>query len=214
VPPCSQGHRHRLAASGFWNRMLGGGNLAPVANGSPTPLGCRKWATGVSTSLTLVRLSSTGGCRQGAAKSRSGILRASSSIGRETAGCASQPAGSGGRPSAATFLFSGPYLNVLGRSHDIAPDGRHLLVAGPEATTTNHLVMVTNWLTRLPWEESPEVTGRSPPISLSPCPLTAIRWVVLFVVFFTAMMLLQAARREARTLRLRAITPAGASVSP
>jgi hypothetical protein len=60
------------------------------------------------------------------------------------------PAGSGGRPSAASFLFSGPYLNVLGRSHDIAPDGRPLLVAGPEATTTNHLVMVTNWLSRLP----------------------------------------------------------------
>jgi uncharacterized membrane protein YfcA len=45
-------------------------------------------------------------------------------------------------------------------------------------------------------------------------PLTAVRWVVMFVVFFTAMMLLQAGRREARALRLRAITPAGAAVSP
>ena len=150
VPICSQGRRRRRAASGFRSRMPGGGNSVPVVNGSPTPRGCRKWATGASTSPALVHLSDTGECRQGAAKSRSGILRASSSIGRETAGCASQPAGSGGRPSAATFLFSGPYLNVLGRSHDIAPDGRHLLVAGPEATTTNHLVMVTNWLSRLP----------------------------------------------------------------
>jgi uncharacterized membrane protein YfcA len=45
-------------------------------------------------------------------------------------------------------------------------------------------------------------------------PLTAVRWVVLFVVFFTAMMLLQAARREARALRVGAITPAVAAVSP
>jgi uncharacterized membrane protein YfcA len=44
-------------------------------------------------------------------------------------------------------------------------------------------------------------------------PLTAIRWVVLFVVFSTAMMLLQAARREARALRLGGIRPAGAAVS-
>lgn len=45
-------------------------------------------------------------------------------------------------------------------------------------------------------------------------PLTAVRWVVLFVVFFTAMMLFQAGRREARALRLGAITQAGAAVSP
>jgi uncharacterized membrane protein YfcA len=38
-------------------------------------------------------------------------------------------------------------------------------------------------------------------------PLTAVRWVVLFVVFFTAMMLLQAGRREARALRLGAMAP-------
>ncbi|MBA3259580.1 MAG: PD40 domain-containing protein, partial [Gemmatimonadales bacterium] len=59
------------------------------------------------------------------------------------------PSAPGGRPGPATFMFSGPYLNVLGRSHDIAPDGRSLLVAGPEQTTTNQLVMVTNWAARL-----------------------------------------------------------------
>jgi uncharacterized membrane protein YfcA len=45
-------------------------------------------------------------------------------------------------------------------------------------------------------------------------PLTAVRWLVMFVVFFTAMMLLQAGRREARARRLGGITPAGAPVSP
>jgi hypothetical protein len=59
------------------------------------------------------------------------------------------PSAPGGRAGPATFMFSGPYLNVLGRSHDIAPDGRSLLVAGPEQTTTNQLVMVTNWAGRL-----------------------------------------------------------------
>jgi uncharacterized membrane protein YfcA len=43
-------------------------------------------------------------------------------------------------------------------------------------------------------------------------PLTAVRWVVLFVVFFTGMMLLQAGRREARARRLGAIAPAEAPV--
>jgi hypothetical protein len=42
-------------------------------------------------------------------------------------------------------------------------------------------------------------------------PLTAVRWVVLLVVFFTAMMLLQAGRREARALRLRAMAPVALS---
>ena len=52
----------------------------------------------------------------------------------------SVPATAGARPGGATLLFSGPYLNVLDRSHDVAPNGRHLLVAGPEQTTTNQLV--------------------------------------------------------------------------
>ena len=56
----------------------------------------------------------------------------------------------GRSPGAAQFLFSGPYLNVLGRSHDIAPDGRHLLIAGPSELTTTSLTVVTNWVTRLP----------------------------------------------------------------
>jgi len=55
-----------------------------------------------------------------------------------------------GSPGAAQFLFAGAYLNVLGRSHDIAPDGRHLLIAGPSELTTTSLTVVTNWVTRLP----------------------------------------------------------------
>jgi uncharacterized membrane protein YfcA len=43
-------------------------------------------------------------------------------------------------------------------------------------------------------------------------PLTAVRWVVLFVVCFTGMTLLRAGRREARALRLGAIAPAEAAV--
>jgi hypothetical protein len=39
---------------------------------------------------------------------------------------------------------------VLGRSHDIAPDGRHLLIAGPSELTTTSLTVVTHWVTRLP----------------------------------------------------------------
>ena len=45
-------------------------------------------------------------------------------------------------------------------------------------------------------------------------PLMSVRWLVIFVVIFTAMMLLQAARREAMALRLGVITPAGAAASP
>lgn len=56
----------------------------------------------------------------------------------------------GGSPGAAQFLFAGAYLNVLGRSHDIAPDGRHLLIAGPSELMTTSLTVVTNWVTRLP----------------------------------------------------------------
>jgi hypothetical protein len=42
-------------------------------------------------------------------------------------------------------------------------------------------------------------------------PLTAVRWVVLVVVSFTAIMLLQAGRREARALRLGALAPVALS---
>ncbi|MGH7695602.1 MAG: TolB family protein, partial [Gemmatimonadaceae bacterium] len=60
------------------------------------------------------------------------------------------PNSSAGRPGMARFLFAGPYLNVLGRSHDIAPDGRHLLIAGPTQVTTTTLTVVTSWVDRLP----------------------------------------------------------------
>jgi uncharacterized membrane protein YfcA len=43
-------------------------------------------------------------------------------------------------------------------------------------------------------------------------PLTAVRWVVLFVVLYTALALLQAGWREARAVRLRTVAPAGAAV--
>ena len=64
------------------------------------------------------------------------------------------PSSPGAMPGVAKFLFTGPYLNVLGRSHDIAPDGRHLLIAGPKETTTTTLTMVTNWVSRLPRSET------------------------------------------------------------
>ena len=50
-------------------------------------------------------------------------------------------------------LATAPYFNVLGRSHDIAPDGRHLLIAGPRDVTTTTLTMVTSWTDRLPVPE-------------------------------------------------------------
>jgi uncharacterized membrane protein YfcA len=43
-------------------------------------------------------------------------------------------------------------------------------------------------------------------------PLTAVRWVVLFVVCFTGVTLLRAGRREAEALRLGAVAPAEAPV--
>jgi serine/threonine protein kinase len=64
------------------------------------------------------------------------------------------PSKAGAMPGVAKFLFTGPYLNVLGRSHDIAPDGRHLLIAGPKDVTTTTLTMVTNWVSRLPRPEA------------------------------------------------------------
>ena len=52
-----------------------------------------------------------------------------------------------GRP---TPLFNGPYLNVPGWSHDIAPDGhRQLLLLGPREETSIRLVAVTNWFAEL-----------------------------------------------------------------
>ncbi len=59
------------------------------------------------------------------------------------------PAGPGERPGPPRFLFEGTYQNVLGRSHDIAPDGRHLLLAAPSALATSRLVLVTNFFEEL-----------------------------------------------------------------
>ncbi|MFL5585292.1 MAG: TolB family protein, partial [Gemmatimonadaceae bacterium] len=48
------------------------------------------------------------------------------------------------------LLFSGPYLNVPGWSHDISPDGRrHLLLLGPHEEGSNRLVVITNWFSEL-----------------------------------------------------------------
>jgi serine/threonine-protein kinase len=48
-----------------------------------------------------------------------------------------------GRPR---VLFEGPYLNVPGWSHAIAPDGRrHLVLVSSQEQSTNRLVVVTNW---------------------------------------------------------------------
>jgi uncharacterized membrane protein YfcA len=44
-------------------------------------------------------------------------------------------------------------------------------------------------------------------------PITAVRWVVLVVVFYTALMLLQAGRREARAVRLGSAGPVQALVT-
>jgi hypothetical protein len=60
------------------------------------------------------------------------------------------PNAPGDSPGAAQLLFSGPYLNVLGWSHDIAPGGRHLLIACRSELTTTSLTAVTNLVTRLP----------------------------------------------------------------
>jgi Tol biopolymer transport system component len=52
-----------------------------------------------------------------------------------------------GRPR---VLFEGPFLNVPGWSHDIAPDGeRHLLLLGPRGETATRLVVVQNWFAEL-----------------------------------------------------------------
>jgi dipeptidyl aminopeptidase/acylaminoacyl peptidase len=48
------------------------------------------------------------------------------------------------------LLFSGPYLNVPGWSHDVSPDGRRqLLLLGPREETADRLVGVTNWFSEL-----------------------------------------------------------------
>jgi serine/threonine-protein kinase len=55
------------------------------------------------------------------------------------------PDSPGARPGPPRVLFEGPYQNVLGRSHDMGPDGRHLLLAEPSIGSTSQLVLVTNF---------------------------------------------------------------------
>ena len=55
------------------------------------------------------------------------------------------PASQSDRPGPPRALFEGPYQNVLGRSHDIGPDGRYLLLAEPSQGSTSQLVLVTNF---------------------------------------------------------------------
>ncbi len=48
-----------------------------------------------------------------------------------------------GRPR---LVLTRPFINVGGRSHDVARDGRHLLIMGPREETINHLEVVTSWV--------------------------------------------------------------------
>jgi serine/threonine-protein kinase len=55
-----------------------------------------------------------------------------------------QPSFSAGQPES---LFMGDYINILGRSYDVAPDGSVLLVAAREVPGARHrLHIVTNWV--------------------------------------------------------------------
>jgi serine/threonine-protein kinase len=48
-----------------------------------------------------------------------------------------------GRPR---LVLAGRFINVADRSHDVGPDGRHLVILGPTEETSGHLEVVTNWL--------------------------------------------------------------------
>ena len=43
-------------------------------------------------------------------------------------------------------VLTGPFINVPGRSHDVALDRRHLVVMGPREETIGHLEVVTSWV--------------------------------------------------------------------
>ena len=59
------------------------------------------------------------------------------------------------RPPASTFgrperIFSGPFVNVPGRSHDVSRDGRrHLVILGPTEQDATRLNVITNWTASL-----------------------------------------------------------------
>jgi serine/threonine-protein kinase len=56
------------------------------------------------------------------------------------------PARGGGDFGRARLVLTGRFINVADRSHDIGPDGRHLVILGPKEETSGHLEVVTNWL--------------------------------------------------------------------
>ena len=43
-------------------------------------------------------------------------------------------------------VLSGSFVNVADRSHDVGPDGRHLLIMGPREETTTRLEVITGWM--------------------------------------------------------------------
>ena len=70
------------------------------------------------------------------------------------------PAGSAqfGRPR---LLFSGPYINVQERSHEVAPDGRrHLVILGPRRAPATRLRVITDWTSALTARIAAQVAGR------------------------------------------------------
>jgi serine/threonine-protein kinase len=46
-------------------------------------------------------------------------------------------------------VLSGPFINVADRSHDLAADGRHLLLLGPREETTTRLEVITGWMDKV-----------------------------------------------------------------
>ena len=55
-----------------------------------------------------------------------------------------------GPPGIPRFLFEGPYVNVLGRSHDVDSRGRHLLVEAPGDVVADRMTYVSGWVWGLP----------------------------------------------------------------
>jgi Tol biopolymer transport system component len=58
----------------------------------------------------------------------------------------SVPRVTGSEFGVALRVLSGPFINVADRSHDVGPDGRHLLLLGPREETTTRLEVITDWM--------------------------------------------------------------------
>jgi serine/threonine-protein kinase len=58
----------------------------------------------------------------------------------------SVPRVTGSEFGVAQRVLSGPFINVADRSHDVGPDGRHLLLLGPREETTTRLEVITDWM--------------------------------------------------------------------